>query len=157
MYDANIVYVHFTFESRTYVQTDGVAMGSPLEPVLAEIFMIELENIDQIYNIFEWYKDDPICFVKIGTTALIISVLNSFDKNIQFTFEDIWIRRKRNDITTTVYQKSTCNDIYLDWNAFAPAAWKRGTLKTLAERAYVICSTDQLLERESKYLEKVFH
>ena len=119
--------------------------------------MIELENIDQIYNIFEWYKDDPICFVKIGTTALIISVLNSFDKNIQFTFEDIWIRRKRNDITTTVYQKSTCNDIYLDWNAFAPAAWKRGTLKTLAERAYVICSTDQLLERESKYLEKVFH
>ena len=22
--------VHFTFESRTYVQTDGVAMGSPL-------------------------------------------------------------------------------------------------------------------------------
>ena len=44
MYDANIVYVHFTFESRTYVQTDGVAMGSPLEPVLAEIFMIELEN-----------------------------------------------------------------------------------------------------------------
>ena len=36
--------VHFTFESRTYVQTDGVTMGSPIEPVLADIFMIELEN-----------------------------------------------------------------------------------------------------------------
>ena len=36
--------VYFTFESRTYVQTDGVAMGSPLEPVLADIFMIKLEN-----------------------------------------------------------------------------------------------------------------
>ena len=34
---------------------------------------------------------------------------------------------------------------------------KRGTLKTLVERAYVICSIDQLLERELKYLEKVFH
>ena len=32
--------VHFTFESRTYVQTDGVAMGSPLGPVSADIFMI---------------------------------------------------------------------------------------------------------------------
>ena len=58
---------------------------------------------------------------------------------------------------TTVYQKSTCNDIYLNWNVFAPATCQRGTLKTLVERAYVICSTDQLLERELKYLEKVFH
>ena len=70
---------------------------------------------------------------------------------------DILISKKRNDITATVYRKSTCNDIYLNWNAFAPAAWKRGTLKTLVEQAYVICSTDQLLERELKYLEKVFH
>ena len=61
---------------------------------------------------------------------------------------DILISRKRNDITTTVYGKSTCNDIYLNWNAFARTIWKRGALKTLVEQAYVICSTDQLLERE---------
>ena len=35
---------YFTFECRTYVQTDGVAMGSRLGPVLADIFMIEFEN-----------------------------------------------------------------------------------------------------------------
>ena len=70
---------------------------------------------------------------------------------------DILISRKRNNITTTVYRKSTCNGIYLNLNAFAPATWKRVTLKTLVERAYVICSTDQRLERELKYLEKAFH
>ena len=70
---------------------------------------------------------------------------------------DILISRKRSNITSTVYRKSTRNDIYLKWNAFAPFTWKRGTLKTLVERAFVICSTDQLLERELKYLEKVFH
>ena len=70
---------------------------------------------------------------------------------------DNLISRKRNDIATKVYQKSTCNDIYLNWNAFAQATWKRGTLKTLVERACVICSTDQLLQRKLKYLEKVFH
>ena len=155
--------VHFTFESRTYVQTDGVTMGSPIEPVLADIFMIELENsllpnLTKYITFWKWYVDDTICFVKIGTTEFLISVLNTFDKNIQFTFEeesdevipflDILISRKRNDITTTVYRKPTCNDIYLNWNIFVPATWKRGTLKTLAERAYVICSTYQLLERE---------
>ena len=36
--------VHFTFESRTYVQADGIAMGSLLGPVLADIFIFELEN-----------------------------------------------------------------------------------------------------------------
>ena len=61
------------------------------------------------------YVDDTIYFVKIGTTEFIISVLNSFDKHIQFTFEeendesipflDILISRKRNDITTAVYRK----------------------------------------------------
>ena len=35
----------FTFESRTYVQTDGAAMDSPPGTVLAGIFMIELENL----------------------------------------------------------------------------------------------------------------
>ena len=36
--------VHFTFNGKTYIQTDSVAMGSPLGPVLADIFMIELEK-----------------------------------------------------------------------------------------------------------------
>ena len=115
--------VHFTFQSRTYIQIDGVAMGSLLAQVLADIFMIELENsllpnLAKYITFWKRYVDDTICFVKRGTTEFIISVLNSFDKNIQFTFEeendetilfwDILISRKRSNITTTVYRKSTC-------------------------------------------------
>ena len=37
--------VHFTFEGKIYIQIDRVAMGSLLAPVLADIFMIELERI----------------------------------------------------------------------------------------------------------------
>ena len=36
--------VHFTFNEKVYKQTDSVAMRSPLGPVLADIFMVELEN-----------------------------------------------------------------------------------------------------------------
>ncbi|CAF1249740.1 unnamed protein product [Rotaria sordida] len=35
---------HFTFNNQYYKQHNGVAMGSPLAPIIADIFMINLEN-----------------------------------------------------------------------------------------------------------------
>ena len=83
--------VHFTFNGQIYIQVDGVAMGSPLAPLLADIFMIELERslIPNLWKIKFWrrYVDDTICVVKIGSIEYIRSVLNSFHKNIQFNYE----------------------------------------------------------------------
>ena len=36
--------VHFSFNNEIYMQNDGEVMDSPLEPVLANIFMVELER-----------------------------------------------------------------------------------------------------------------
>ena len=36
--------VPFTFNGETYMQVDGVMMGSPLGPLFANIFMCDLEN-----------------------------------------------------------------------------------------------------------------
>ena len=36
--------MHFAFNEEMYKQIDGVAMGSPLGPVLANIFMVHLET-----------------------------------------------------------------------------------------------------------------
>ena len=163
---------HYTFNGKIYMQVDGVAMGSPLGPVLVDIFMIELEKailpeLTECIKYWKRYVDDTLSFVKLGTISYIITKLNSFDNNIQFTFKeedkgtlpflDVLIRRKSNSILTTVFRKHTNNNIYLNWNAFAPDTWKRGTLKTLVERAYIVCSTNELLLMELKYLEKVFH
>ena len=83
--------VHFTFNGQNYIQVDGVTMGSPLALLLADIFIIELERslIPNLRKIKFWrrYVDDTICFVKIGSIEYIRSVLNSFHKNIQFTYE----------------------------------------------------------------------
>ena len=70
---------------------------------------------------------------------------------------DVPLCRTGKKIYTTVYRKTTNNDVYLNWNAFAPISWKIGTLKTLIERAYLICSTDELRNRELKHIEKVFY
>ena len=36
--------MHFNFNIDIYVQIDGFAMGLPLSPVIANIFMVELES-----------------------------------------------------------------------------------------------------------------
>ena len=121
---------HFTCSKKIFVQTDGVAMGSPLGSVLADIFMIELEKtlLPDIYilyiNFWRRYIDDAISYVKISSMKHILSLLNSFDENIQFTFEsenkgtlpflDVLLCRNSRELTTTVYRKKTNNDIYLN-------------------------------------------
>ena len=35
--------------------------------------------------------------------------------------------------------------------------WKRGTLKTLVKHVYIVCSSNEFLKKELRYLEIVFH
>ena len=118
-------------------------MGSPLGPVLANIFMVELERSvipTLMDNIKYWtrYVDDTLCYKKKDSVHYVLKMLNGFHRNIQFTYEvetdskisflDVLvIRDSSNNINTTVYRKSTNNDIYLNWESFAPGKWKRGT------------------------------
>ena len=72
------------------VQNDSLAMGSPLGPVLSNIFMIELEtfplpDVTDCMQIWKRYVDHTICFIKIWSVNYILSVLNSFGVNIEFT------------------------------------------------------------------------
>ena len=71
-------------------------------------------------------------------------------------FLDILLMQNHNDIETTVYWKESNSDVYLHWDSFTPISWKRGTLKTLVERAYLICSTPSLLEKELTHIRTVF-
>ena len=64
--------VHFTFRDVVYLQTDGIAMGSPLRPVLTGIFMVHLERslvslLTAEFSFRKRYVDDTITFIKIGT------------------------------------------------------------------------------------------
>ena len=112
-------------------------------------FVLLHDFINLNYSLFDIPK---LCRYKI-------SMLNSFQKNIEFNYEvginakllflDMLLMRNHNDITATVYRKESNSDVYLDGNSFTPSSWKRGRLKTLVEIAYVICSTQSLLEKKN--------
>ena len=109
-------HVHFSYGGRIYIQVDGVAVGSPLAPVLANIFMTELETamIASLGNYLQNWKrfvDDTFTFVLPDKIGYIVNQLNSFDENIHSPLR--WKKRNANDtINTTVYRKPTNTDIY---------------------------------------------
>ena len=131
--------VHFTFNNKIYQQCDGVAIGFPLGPVIAGIFMVELERtllprLTEYMTPWKQYVDDTIATRKLTSIDHVLMILNTFHKNIKFTYEleinkkisclDISLIRKNDILETTIYRKSTNNGVYLQWDFFAPKNWK---------------------------------
>ena len=75
-----------------YMQIRGVAMGSTLVPLLANIFMCELENtiVPTLANDVDMgtrYVDDTFAFIKANQKTEILRKVNSFHPSIQFTMK----------------------------------------------------------------------
>ena len=97
----------------------------------------------------------------------LIEILNSFDANIQFTYEieengtipflDVLVKRcDDGHFETSVYRKKTSTDLYINWKSHAPVQWKSSTLKGLVKRAILISSTTEAMEQELEHLKQVF-
>ena len=85
-------YVHFSFNEQFYLQKDDIAMGSPLGPVIAGIFLVELERcllpiLSSYMTSWKRYVDDTIAYVKKDAIDHVLSILNSFHGNISFTYQ----------------------------------------------------------------------
>ena len=67
-------------------------MGSSLDPVLAGIIMVELENtmVPRLSNhLYLWrqYIDDTFIFVKEKSNTFVLEELNSYHPHLQFTYD----------------------------------------------------------------------
>ena len=85
----------FLFNKTIYEQIDGVAMGSPLGPTLANIFMCHLENkyINDCPSnfkplLYKRYVDDTFALFKTQAQAIEFhKYINNWHSNISFTNE----------------------------------------------------------------------
>lgn len=155
--------VTFKFNGQYYEQFEGVSMGSPLAPILADIFLNHFESefianyhADHKPVYFKRYVDDTfLAFSSVDHITLFLDYLNSCHSNIQFTCEfsidnvlpflDILIVKTDNCIETNVYQKPTHTNLYTRWTSLTPKLYKIRLIHTLLERSYSICSTYKLL------------
>ena len=84
--------LHFSYNGDIFTQVDGVAMGSPLGPVLAGIFMVELERtilptLREHMRPWKRYVDDTISYIKEESIEHVLSKLNGYHDNIKLTYE----------------------------------------------------------------------
>ena len=153
--------VEFSFNNTIYKQTDGVAMGSPLGPALANIFVgyyeEKLFSQTQKSSAYFRYVDDTFAILDHEAEAdEFLTKLNCLYPSLRFTFEkekgkylpflDVYAERTDVGFETSVYQKPTFTGQYLRWESFSPLKRKISLISTLAHRALMICSKCRLNE-----------
>jgi hypothetical protein len=86
----------FTFNKKLYKQIDGVSMGSPLGPIIANIFMNDFENKHmkelKKLGVRIWYRyvDDTFVIIRCKDQAeKILEFLNNQHPTIKFTMETL--------------------------------------------------------------------
>ena len=149
-----------------YEQIDGVAMGSPLAPSLANMFLAHLEqkHFEEkekpsfFPTVYYRYVDDTFCvFDTEYDAAQFLQLVNSLHPNLNFTVEvgnktmpflDVLVELKDGKFVTSVYRKKTHTGVFLNFHATAPFAWKRGLILGLLHRAKMICSSSILFSNE---------
>ena len=164
--------VPFRFMNRTFIQVDGVAMGSPLRPLLADIFMAELEkklNRLSTNKPIVWYRyvDDIFCiFNKTQNIGYVLSSINKRYPNISFTkkteisnslaFLDVLITRNNNNdrYETSLHRKPTNTSLYLLYKSNQCRRYKIGLIRTLTVRILLICSTEKNRNDEIKLMQQ---
>ena len=163
----------FLYRDTLYKQVDGVAMGSPLGPSLANFFLGYLEEqkffsnssispkfyvryVDDIFAVF----DKNVCFKPF------LDHINCQHPNIKFTVEesignvlpflDTNISIVGDNFDSCVYRKETNTNVLLNANAICPVSWKRGLIFGALNRAKMICSSRELFLREVSKLRDIF-
>ena len=80
----------FQFDGQLYEQREGVAMGSPLGPLLANVFMCHLEKELSEYGLipsfYKRYVDDTLAIMpRVDAAENFLDVFNGLHPSIHFT------------------------------------------------------------------------
>ena len=160
----------FCFNKKFYKQLQGAAMGSPVSPVIANIYMGYFESLTILSSstLIKWwfrYVDDVHSATSKDQVNKLQEHLNSIDPHIKFTIElpetdglpflDTLTKPTSNSIESTVYRKPNHTDRYLDYNSNHPISAKPSVIHFLIHRAKQVCHIPEFLAKEMDHLHRV--
>ena len=156
----------FIFDQVMYRQTDVVAMGPPPVPILGNAFLCHFEKqwlskcppyilpkvfkryVDDIFVMFLCQSNlkDFVNYMK--TKHPNIKFTSEFEENESFSFLDVEITRRINQLVTSVFRKATFSDVFTNFKSFMPVAYKCGLVYT--------CSSNEKFHEEIMLLKDIF-
>ena len=136
---------YIIFQGKHYEQLEGAAMGSPISPIVANLYITVEAITTSPHPPYLWkrYVDDTFTIIKSSHRGEFLDHINFIDEHIQFTCEDsredgsmpfldILIRPNEDgSLSTTVYRKPTHTDLYLQWDSHHTIPSKYSVIGTL--------------------------
>ena len=142
--------LYFISNDVLYKQKDGVAMGSPFAPTIANVFLsfYEVKWLEQCPKEFKpvfyrRYVDGIfVLFESAEHLSKFCDYFNTCLTNMSFSlsFLDIEVPREKGKFITTVYRKPTFRGVYTNFESFLPILYKFGMIYILAYRCFKMCS-----------------
>jgi hypothetical protein len=161
----------FQIDGKLYEQVDGVAMGSPLGPLMANAFMCSIEEKLEERNLmpsfYHRFVDDSITSQRnIASAEAFLSTLNSLHPSLQFTMEleidgvlpflGTTLINKNGRLETKVYIKPTNTGLMLHYDSHVDVKYKKSLVLTMLNRAFRLSSSWKLFTEECERLKKTF-
>ena len=161
----------FQFNGQLYEQVDGVAMGSPLGPLMANVFMCHLEDKltrnGVMPTLYRRCVDDTLAKMPSTEAAAgFLTTLNSLHPNLSFMMElavdnkilfiGMEIIKNGTQIETQVYRKPTNTALLLHFQSHTDNRYKDCLLKTMIHRAQTLSSTTDAFNEEWDRLRAIF-
>ena len=108
----------FLFNGQLYEQTDGVAMGSALGPLMANVFVCNIEETlereGKMPAYYRRYVDDTLTIVpNIAPANKFLETLNHCHPSVMLPFLGTQLLNKSTQIQTKVYVKPTNTGLLL--------------------------------------------
>ena len=154
------------FQGKYYKQVDGIAMGSPIDPILADVFMnyvieealsasqqnrptLLLRYVDDLFLVFSNDEEAQSFFDVMNRIHKSINFTQEQESNGQLAFLDVLVSRNTGNVAqTSVFRKKTHTGLYLKWTSFVPYRYKRNLVNSLLQRAYKIRSSYKLIHSD---------